>query len=136
VPPYLAVYSLLQEGKKKMEEKEEDESKRGTATSARLFIELLLDAFPSEQPLHYPPHNMSNFLRILFASAHPEPLKHSIVSSCFSWLLLILFVIGSWGAGRSTIICEIWWGGARSMAARSSWRSTLGASTWMPPTDT
>jgi len=68
-----------QEGKKKMEEKEEDESKRGTATSARLFIELLLDAFPSEQPLHYPPHNMSNFLRILFASAHPEPLKHSIV---------------------------------------------------------
>ena len=45
-----------------------------------LFIELLLAAHPMDQPLYYPPHHLSDFLRTLFSStAHPEPLKHAIV---------------------------------------------------------
>lgn len=66
-------------------------------SSASLFIELLLNAFPGAD-LYYPPRNLSDFLKGLFtASTHPEPLKHAIVlfPILLSWkILTLLFSAG------------------------------------------
>lgn len=63
-----------------------------------LFIELLLAAHPMDQPLYYPPHHLSDFLRTLFSStAHPEPLKHAIVYYCLRDLV-------GWGKIKESLL--------------------------------